>query len=267
MKRASRKTDVSVIMPAYNAGRDILESILCVQAQTYRALELLVIDDASSDDTWNIVERLARDDARIRLMRNDANRGVSASRNRGIENARGRFLMFLDSDDLWERTKVETQVAFMREHECAVSYMDYMRFRDANRDIAWLVTAPEEITYRDLLASNDIGMLTAAVDRHNVFRLPTFKAQGHEDYTFWLDLMRDAPAPALKVPTPAPLACYRERENSVSSNRLRSAVWHWNILCAQKQALPRRCVLMAQYAWRALNKRRLMRRYVSGMTR
>lgn len=264
MKMDDAPPDVSVIMPAFNASADIRESVLCVLRQTYRSLELLVIDDASTDDTAAIVQALANDDGRIRLLRNASNRGVSFSRNRGIDNARGRFIMFLDSDDLWESTKIETQVAFMRDHACAASYMDYSRFRDGDRETAWQVTAPGRITYRDLLASNEIGMLTAAIDLHRVRKLPRFKARGHEDYIFWLELLEGAaPLPALKAPSLRPLAHYRERTRSVSSNRIRSAFWHWQVLALQDQALPARLMLMTRYVWRALRKRRPVRRRIS----
>ncbi|HEX7046978.1 MAG TPA: glycosyltransferase family 2 protein [Gammaproteobacteria bacterium] len=260
--------DVSVIMPAFNAQDHIRESILGVMAQTYRSLELIVTDDASTDSTADIVRELAGKDVRIRLIRNVTNRGVSLSRNRGIENARGRFLMFLDSDDLWEPEKLEVQVSFMLANECAVSYMDYSRFKDTDVNSAWRVAAPERISYEELLASNEIGMLTAAIDLHRVPRLPAFEVQGHEDYLFWLDVLKViAPRPALKAPSSKTLARYRERNGSVSSDRMKSALWHWNILAQQKQALPSRLVLMARYLWRALRKRKAIHHYCSNSTK
>src|SRR5690606_9946149 len=128
----------SVIMPAWNASRDIEASIRSVLAQTHRAFELIVIDDASTDDTRDIVERLRKEDGRICLVCNPVNYGVSITRNHGMEHARGRYLMFLDSDDLWEPGKVATQLAFMRETGCVVSYMDYLRFSDDDPEREWL---------------------------------------------------------------------------------------------------------------------------------
>ncbi|MBW3568339.1 MAG: glycosyltransferase [Proteobacteria bacterium] len=253
--------DVSIVMPAYNAARDIRESIASVLSQTYSSFELIVVDDASSDGTVEIVKALSTEDARVRLLENPVNQGVSFSRNRGMNNARGRYLMFLDSDDAWHDDKVERQVSFMRETANVVTYMDYLRFDDAEPADAWPVHAPDRIAFRDLLVSNEIGMLTAAVDRWKVPKLPAFRKQGHEDYLFWLDLLRGmATQQAVKVPTSSPAARYRQRHGSVSSNYLKAALWHWNVLGRQKLPLHVRILLMFRYLARAVGKRsRLLR--------
>lgn len=119
------RPQVSIIMPAYNACREIEASIRSVLAQTWPSHELIVIDDGSTDGTASLVNSWADHDPRIVLLRNRENRGVSACRNRGTQTARGRFLMFLDADDLWEETKVEVQLDFMRRNDCIVSYTDY----------------------------------------------------------------------------------------------------------------------------------------------
>lgn len=247
---------VSVVMPAYNAGREIEASIRSVLAQTWPSHELIVIDDASTDRTPAIVQSWVERDPRIVLLRNRENRGVSACRNRGLQNMRGRFLMFLDADDLWEETKVEAQLDFMRQHNCAVSYTDYCRFSDTEPRDVRKVHAPETLSMQDLLVSNDIGMLTSAIDLQRVPELPQFRKQGHEDYIFWLDVLKSiAPEPARKAPSPRPLAYYRERRSSLSSSILRSASWHWQVLAQQEVPLPERVILMARYCMRAAGKR------------
>lgn len=258
--------DVSVVMPAFNAAGFIRQSVLGVMRQTFSSLELIVVDDASTDETGEIIRDLSVKDSRIRLFRNPSNSGVSFSRNLGIRKARGRFLMFHDADDLWDPEKVGVQIAFMRERKCPVSYMDYCRFRDSSPENCRTVIAPDRIAYEDLLASNEIGMLTAAIDLHNVSMLPAFENKGHEDYLFWLELLRSViPHPALRAPSDKPLAWYRERAGSVSSNRLRSALWHWNVLALQKQPLSTRIVLMARYIRSALGKRGEIGKYSSGV--
>lgn len=248
--------DVSIVMPAYNASRDICDSIGSVLSQTYSCLELIVVDDASSDGTVDIIREFFLQDPRVRLLENPVNQGVSFSRNRGMSNARGRYLMFLDSDDTWDDDKVEQQVSFMRETGCTVTYMDYLRFDDAKPSDTWPVHAPDRIAFQDLLVSNEIGMLTAAIDRWNVPQLPSFRKHGHEDYLFWLDLLRAlAPQQAARVPARAPLARYRQRNGSVSSNYLKAALWHWNVLGRQKLAIHVRVALMFRYLVRALGKR------------
>lgn len=251
------RPQVSIIMPAYNASREIEASIRSVLAQTWPSHELIVIDDGSRDGTAAVVNAWADRDPRIVLLRNRENRGVSACRNRGMQNARGRFLMFLDADDLWEETKVEVQLDFMRRNDCIVSYTDYGRFSDAEPDNMRTVHAPDVLTLQDLLVSNDIGMLTSAIDLQRVPALPTFRKQGHEDYIFWLEVLQAiAPSPAMKVPSSRPLAFYRERRRSLSSSIMRSAAWHWQVLAGQDVSLPARVLLMARYCMRAAAKRR-----------
>ncbi|HLU61141.1 MAG TPA: glycosyltransferase family 2 protein [Gammaproteobacteria bacterium] len=253
------RPDASVIMPAWNAAADIEESIRSVMAQTHHALELIVVDDASTDGTREVVERLQKEDARIRLVCNPVNYGVSLARNHGMEHARGRYLMFLDSDDLWEPEKAAVQIAFMRSTGCIVSYMDYLRFRDDEPEHEWQVEAPDTIDHQAMLISNEIGMLTGAIDTVQLKHVPRFQDKGHEDYIFWLEVLkRTAPEPARKVPTARPLAKYRERRGSVSSSYLRSARWHWEVISREEPDTLHRLALMSRYAWRAISKRSSM---------
>ena len=110
-----KKPQVSVIMPAYNAGRFLEKAIRSVMAQTVTNWELLVLDDGSSDDTLIIAQRLAQADSRIRVLPNECNMGVAKTRNRGLDLCRGEYVALLDSDDVWYPQKLEAQLALMRE--------------------------------------------------------------------------------------------------------------------------------------------------------
>lgn len=250
------RPQVSIIMPAFNAARHIDASIRSVLSQTWPSHELIIVDDASTDGTVSVIKACSDGDPRVVLLQNSSNRGVGASRNRGMQHVRGRYLMFLDADDLWEETKIEEQLAFMRRQDCIVCYADYVRFLDGKQGNIGKVIAPDRLSVQDLLVSNDIGMLTSAIDLKRLPVVPTFRAQGHEDYIFWLDVLKAiSPMPACKVPASRPLAFYRVRRHSLSSSTLRSARWHWQVLVEQEPSLPSRLQLMVRYCGHALGKR------------
>src|SRR5680860_301446 len=113
---------VSVIMPAYNSAAFIAESIRSVLQQTHQNWELLIIDDASKDDTVSIIEKIQDTDSRIKLFQNESNKGTGVCRNTGIEAAQGAYIAFLDADDLWLPQKLETQLEFMQENDVVMTY-------------------------------------------------------------------------------------------------------------------------------------------------
>jgi teichuronic acid biosynthesis glycosyltransferase TuaG len=243
---------VSVVMPVYNAETTMCRSIDSVLAQTHRAWELILVDDGSSDGSAAIIEANTARDRRVRALR-QANAGVAAARNAGIDAATGAFIAFLDSDDWWEPGKLERQVAAMRESGALVSYATYQRVAEDGRALS-VVVPPEEVRYADMLKSNFIGNLTGMFDRR--LGEVRFRRIGHEDYVFWLDCVRRA-GKAMRVPGAGPLAYYLVRDGSVSSNKLRAASWQWRIYReVAGLSLVRAGVCMVQYLVHALRKRR-----------
>ena len=146
---------VSIIMPSYNSAATILQSVESIQKQSYENWELLITDDGSQDETVGIVRKLCRDDGRIHLEVHPENRGAGEARNSSIRAARGRYIAFLDSDDLWLPTKLELQIDFMREKQAALTYTWYQRF-DGDK-LGRVVRAPLSVTFRQLLTNNVIG--------------------------------------------------------------------------------------------------------------
>ncbi|ARP96983.1 glycosyltransferase family 2 protein [Bordetella genomosp. 13] len=245
---------VSVVMPAHNARPYIGAAIDSVQAQTFGEWELIVIDDASTDGTADLVHTYAARDARIRLARNATNVGVAATRNKALEMARGRYVAFLDSDDLWMPDKLRAQVAFLDGTQGWVSYGDYRRI-DENGATIGHVRAPARIDYPAMLRSNFIGNLTGIYRRDSLSDL-RFTAIGHEDYVFWLDAVRRAGS-AAATPADGPLAAYRVAAGSVSGNKLRALRWQWAIYRQHLGLpLPRSVWLFANYVFNAVAKRR-----------
>jgi len=243
---------VSVVMPIYNAEQWLRRSIGSVLRQTQSSLELIAIDDGSSDRSWAILQECARLDVRIKPIRMERNGGVAAARNVGIAAAIGGYVAFLDSDDWWHPRKLEWQLAQMIATGARVSYGSYDRVTPQGRLLSQ-VRPRQEVHYRDMLKSNHIGHLTGMYARS--LGAAGFQRVGHEDYVFWLDLVRRA-GQATCISAPAPLAWYLVRDGSVSSNKLRAAAWQWRIYRRiERLGLLRSALYMLHYTWHAVHKR------------
>jgi glycosyltransferase involved in cell wall biosynthesis len=244
---------VSIVMPAYNAAATIVRSIESVLAQTHRALELVIVDDCSTDGTSAVIERFARADARIRPLRQPHNAGVAAARNAAIAAAYGDYVAFLDSDDWWHPRKLELQIGQMKSAGARVSYSAYQRVDEEGRVLS-LVNPPPAVTHADMLRSNFIGNLTGMYERS--LGDIAFQRIGHEDYVFWLQMVRRA-GHAIRIDHDEPLAFYLVRKGSVSANKWRAALWQWRIYRdVECLSLPRAWLCMVRYAGNALVKRR-----------
>lgn len=243
---------VSVITAAYDAEAFIAQTIASVQAQTFGDWELLVVDDASTDRTAEIVATLAAADPRIRLIRLKRNRGVAAARNTALDAAQGRFVAFLDGDDLWLPQKLERQVAFMQRHNAAVSYTAFRRIDEAGGRVGRLISAPARLGYRDLLQNTAIAALTGMVDTAKTGPIRMTEAH-RDDYILWLSLLkRGFVAHGLQQD----LARYRVVRGSLSSKPWRSAAWVWEVYRrVEKLKRVEAAWCMLNYGFRAVLKR------------
>ena len=244
---------VSVVMPAYNATATLEASMRSALAQTHADVELLVVDDCSTDGTWDVVQRLAAEDPRVVPIRQPRNAGVAAARAAGIEAATGRYIAFLDSDDRWYPDKLAIQLAAMRTEGAAVGYAAYERVDAAGRVLS-RVRPPPRAGYARMLKGNCIGNLTGIYDR--AIGEPRFSRMGHEDYAFWLQVVRMA-GQAVCAPPERILASYLVRPGSLSANKLRAARWQWRIYRDVEGLNPAQSAYyMMHYARNALGKRR-----------
>ncbi len=215
---------VSVLMPARNAAATLAASVDSVRAQGLAEWELLIADDASTDATLSLARALAASDERIRVLDAPAGHaGAAQARNRALVVARGRYIAFLDADDLWHPDKLERQIAFMTETGAALSYTGYLR-RKAGRDRR--VRVPATVGYDELLRGNVIGCLTAVYDTALCGRAPMPPIPRRHDFALWLDILRrTGPARGLDLP----LAVHSVSGRSLSANKLAATADTWRM--------------------------------------
>ena len=218
---------VSVIMPVHNAEKFIEDAIRSVMQQTYRNWELLVVDDASTDSSMVIVDRLASEDSRIKHVSNDAPTGYPATpRNLAVNMARGRFIAFLDSDDMWLPDKLERQLPLFDKYaKVAVVFSNYEKVNEYGERAARVVVAPRRVSYRRLLLGNVIGNVTGIYDTKRVGKV-YFPQVRHEDYAMWLSILKRG---FVARNTGKVVALYRVSDNSVSSRKMALLSWQWRI--------------------------------------
>ena len=252
---ASERTPlVSVITAAFNAESFIAETVASVQAQSLTDWEMLIADDASTDRTAEIVRALAANDPRVRLIPLEQNGGVARARNAALAAARGRFIAFLDSDDLWLPQKLERQIAFMAAQDAAVSYTAFRRINEDGSRLGRLVEVPPRLTYAQLLKNTAIATLTGMVDTAKTGPIRMTEAR-RDDFILWLSILkRGFTAHGLQED----LARYRVVTGSLSSKPERSAAWTWSVYRrTEKLGLLRAAWCMAHYGVRAILKRRV----------
>lgn len=243
---------ISVIMPAYNADRFIAEAIRSVQVQTYGNWELLILDDGSSDRTCLIAEEFARQDSRIRLLKNEKNMGVARTRNRGFDLSRGDLVALLDSDDVWHADKLAKQLACMEESGADLVYSSYAIVDLAGQKVRADYVVPGNVTFSELLKENVIGcsavLLRGELLKEHRF-LPDFY---HEDYVLWLQLLK---AGHRAAGCKEVLLDWRYVENSRSFDKKRAAKNRWRIYRSYLHLpLHRSLWAFGHYAVRSLRK-------------
>ena len=217
---------VSIITPAYNAAEYIAETIESVLAQTYPKWEMLIVNDCSKDNTAEIVQSYVAQDKRIKLINLKQNSGAAVARNTAIQNAKGRYIAFLDSDDLWKKEKLQKQLRFMQQNGYVFTFTAYGHFKDRKENIQNLIKVPKSLNYKQALKGNQIGCLTVMLDRMQVQNI-NFSKQKHEDYILWLNILKQG---ITAYGLNESFALYRTgNSKSISSNKLQSALWTWNV--------------------------------------
>ncbi len=215
---------VSIIMPSYNTAEYIPQTIDSVLAQTYRDWELIIVDDCSTDNTDEVVGRYK--DPRIRYLKNDVNSGAAVSRNRALREAKGRYIAFLDSDDLWERDKLEAQLAFMKEKGYAFSYTDYQIIYMDGNAADHIITGPNRVCKWKLYCYCYFFTSTVLYDSSVVGLIQIADLKKNNDYAMWFQAAEKTDMRRL----PRCLSYYRRRRESISSGSKLKLIRHHYIM-------------------------------------
>jgi glycosyltransferase involved in cell wall biosynthesis len=201
---------VSIITPSYNTGDFISETIKSVINQDYKNWELIIVDDCSEDNSIDIIKTFR--DNRIRLIVNSTNKGAAYCRNHAIEIAKGEWIAFLDSDDVWYSKKLSTQIRYMKIYNISFSYTEYTVMNDSSRLLGKKISGPKYVTYSKMRNYCYLGCLTVMY-RRSLGNVKITNISKNNDYAIWLRLSHHATCVLL----PEVLAVYRKRANSISS--------------------------------------------------
>ncbi len=244
---------VSIITPVYNAERFVAETIKSVQAQTYTNWEMILVDDVSSDNSEKIIKEFQEKDNRIKYIKLKENSGAAVARNTAIENARGRYIAFLDSDDLWKSNKLETQINFMKENKYGFTFASYELMSEDGNNLNKVVKVPQKINYDGLLKNTIIGCLTVVIDRNLVgdFKMPLLRKG--QDTATWLKILKNY---KYAYGINENLANYRLVKGSISSNKIGALKRTWNTYRnVEKLSLIKAWYVFSCYVINALKKR------------
>lgn len=216
---------VSIIMPSYNTEKYISESIASVQKQSYADWELIIVDDCSADNTDEIVKPFLSD-KRIKYIKNETNSGAAVSRNRALREAKGKWIAFLDSDDLWLPVKLEKQIAFMKKNDYHFSYTNYVEINEASIPNGRFITGPKRITKHGMYNYCWMGCLTVMYDAETVGLIQIADIKKNNDYAMWLKACKKEDCYLLDEV----LAKYRKRSGSISNHGYTKLIkWHYKL--------------------------------------
>lgn len=215
---------LTVITPVYNAEEFLGETIESVLNQTYENFEYLLIDDCSTDSSAAIIKKYEEKDARIKYIKLNENSGAAVARNKGLEKARGRYIAFVDSDDIWYPEKLEKQLAFMQENNRAFTYTKYERISEKG-EVLGTPNFPKRLNYTGLLKNTAIACSTVVIDKKIIgdFRMPLVRKG--QDTATWLQILKEHDYAYLLDEV---LNQYRAREGSLSSDKFGALKRTWN---------------------------------------
>lgn len=226
---------VSVITPTWNCGRFIAETIRSVQAQTYQNWEMIIVDDCSTDDTFKVVEPLMKEDHRIKYFRNSENSGAAITRNNALKNAQGRWMAFLDSDDLWKPEKLERQLQFMTKNRYAFTYHEYEEMTEDGKNMGVYVSGISKVGKMAMYSCCWPGCLSVMYDKDKVGLIQIRDVRKNNDTAMWLRVVHKADCYLLKEN----LARYRRRANSITPKPLWQRIWaHYPLFRVAEQMHP-----------------------------
>ena len=222
----SQSVEVSIITPAYKCKSTIRETYESIKQQTFSNWEWIIIEDNSPDDSFEFIQNMVKGDSRVVVLRTEKNSGAAVARNVGINYAKGRFIAFLDSDDLWLKDKLKLQLKFMKDSNYALTYTNYY-VMDNKGKYKELRLKKDKATYKSLLRRNVMGCLTVMYDTQQTGKiLMPLDCEKREDYGAWLDATRNG---TVAYRLDAFLAVYRVGSISVSSNKFKMVKYQYRV--------------------------------------
>ncbi|KUJ62550.1 glycosyl transferase [Flavobacteriaceae bacterium CRH] len=209
---------VSIITPTFNAGKYVTATLQSVIEQSYQNWEMILVDDGSTDDTVKIIEDFAEKDNRIKLFKLSKNSGNGFARNVALEKATGKYIAYLDADDLWISTKLEKQIQFLKANNLPFTFSFYDCIDENGNALNKRVEAPLNLTYKQLFFCNYVGNLTAIYDSEYFGKIVIEATEKRQDWRLWLTILKQI---KITKPVPEPLAFYRIRRDSISSSKFK----------------------------------------------
>lgn len=217
---------VSIITPSWNCGRFVEETIQSILAQTYTNWELLFQDDCSTDETKTIVRKYAASDSRIEYECNVQNIGAAITRNNALKRAKGKWIAFLDSDDLWLPNKLEEQLKFMEDNSYAFSYHDYIEIDEDSQELGVYVTGKHQVNKFDMYACCWPGCLSVMYNAEKIGLIQIRDVKKNNDSAMWLRIIQHTNCYLL----PKQLGLYRRRRGSITPPSIKARIlWHYRL--------------------------------------
>ena len=217
---------VSIITPSYNSEKYLKDCIVSVLNQTFKNWEMLIVDDASSDDSRTVIEPYLKKDKRIKAFFLKKNIGPAMARNYAISKASGRYIAFLDSDDIWLPNKLKVQLDFMKLNNYSFVFSSYQVISEDNSNVINEILVPKKISYNQYLKNTVIGCLTVIIDKTKFKELKMPDLRSSHDMALWLDLLREC---RFAFGIEQSLAQYRLVKSSNTSNKLKAIYDVWRV--------------------------------------
>lgn len=244
---------VSIITPVYNAERFIEDTINSVINQEYKEWEMILVDDCSNDNSEKIIKQFAKCDERIKYIKLTKNSGAAVSRNTAIKNAKGRYIAFLDSDDIWTKDKLKIQIDFMKKNNIGFSFSNYEVMDESGQLINRTINVPQKIAYKEYLKNTIIGCLTVVVDRKICGEFEMVNIRKNQDMATWLSILKKGHT---AYGINRNLGIYRIVGGSISNNKIKAARSVWRTYRdIESMNILKSCYYFLGYALNAIKKR------------
>lgn len=245
---------VSIITPTYNSASFIEQTIYSVQNQTYQNWEMIIVDDGSTDETVDIISQKAQSDYRILFIRLPQNEGPAKARNAGIERAKGKYMTFLDADDIWFPEFIEKSIQFIEDTDIHFVFASYKR---SNENLSFVYSdfiVPQKVTYSDILKTNSISCLTAFIDVEKLGKKKMPDIFKRQDMGLWLQYLKEIP---FAYGIQEPLAIYRIRKNSLSRKKSKLLKFQWQFYReVERLSVLKSCYYMVHWMYKGFIKYR-----------